>query len=356
MTAYQETLNILARQPRRWVVTGAAGFIGSNILEKLLLLGQHVVGLDNLESGYERNLRDVQRKVSAEAWEHFHFIQGDVRIRETCETAFAQADVVIHQAAVSSVPRSMGAPEETHAVNVTGFLNVLIAAIGKRVKRVVYASSSAVYGDDAGSPKSEERIGNAISPYAASKRMNELYADVFARCYGLSSVGLRYFNVYGPRQDPKGAYAAVIPTWISSLLKGEPVTINGDGKTTRDFCFIDDVVQANILAATTPIPADGGTVVCNIGTGSETSLNELFSTLRDCLGEKKALRTKEGFKAAPVYQDFRPGDIRHSCADISRARQLLGYEPAWDLKKGLAGIVGWYAASGIPEVTPSCTQ
>ena len=340
MSVYQQRLEEISRTPQAWVVTGAAGFIGSNLLERLLLSGQRVVGVDNLASGFQRNLDEVQHSVGTDCWERFQFIEGDIRDPQVCERALAGADHVIHLVARTSVPLSIKAPEETHSVNVSGFLGILMAARSHGVKRVVYASSSAVYGDDPHSPKVEERLGNSISPYATSKRMNELYADVFSRCYGLSTVGLRYFNIFGPRQDPNGAYAAVIPCWISAMFRGDEVSINGDGKTSRDFCFVQDVVQANILAATADMGEERGTTVFNIGTGKETTLNDLFVTLRDIVQREKG---GAGIHEA-IHKDFRPGDVRHSCADISRARRGLGFVPDCGLREGLASLVAWSVA------------
>src|SRR5689334_22601234 len=304
----------IAAAKRTWLVTGVAGFIGSNLLEALLSLGQDVVGLDNFSTGFQHNLDQVEAAVGPEAWSRFRFIEGDIRDLDTCREACAGVEVVLHEAALGSVPRSIDDPLTSHACNVTGFLNMLVAARDAGVKRFVYAASSAAYGDWPGLPKVEETIGRPLSPYGAGKYMNELYADVFGRCYGLETVGLRYFNVFGPRQDPDGAYAAVIPKWIAAMLRGETVYINGDGETARDFCFIDNVVQANILAATARNP-EAVNRVYNVALGDQTSLNELFGYLRDLLEARDAT-----FECAPaVYRDFRPGDVRFSRADISKA-------------------------------------
>ena len=333
MTDYEQRIAALRSSPRTWLVTGVAGFIGSNILQALLAAGQRVTGLDNLTTGSSSNLAEVEREVGPERWGNFRFLEADIRDAEVCHAVCQKVDFVLHQAALGSVPLSLEKPEETHAVNVTGFLNMLRAAREQGVHRFVYASSCAVYGDDSEPAKREERVGNAISPYAASKRMDELYADVFTRCYQLPTVGLRYFNIYGNRQDPNGAYAAVIPKWMSAICKGEQITIYGDGKTSRDFCFVKDVVQANVLAATheSIVTGDGGGLVCNVGTGVETSLNELSHTLCEIVAEHRP----EVKKSMPVYGEFRVGDIRQSRADISRARERLGFVPEYDLREGL---------------------
>lgn len=326
-------------------MTGVAGFIGSHLLQRLLLAGQTVVGLDNFTTGHRRNLADVEGAVGPSRWAKFRFIEGDIRDPDACERALAGADVVLHQAALASVPLSLERPEETHAVNVTGFFNVLEAARAARVRRVVYASSSAVYGDDPTSPKVEEQIGRALSPYATSKHVNELYADVFGRCYGLSSVGLRYFNVYGPRQDPNGAYAAVIPKWFEAFRQGDQVRIHGDGGTSRDFVYVADVVQVNLLAATAELEDGATSLVCNVGTGVETSLNDLFAAMRDVVQRAEPAR----IASEPIHGEFRPGDIRHSCADIHRAQSRLGFGPEHDLAQGLQATFEWYVHQRCPE-------
>jgi UDP-N-acetylglucosamine 4-epimerase len=333
-TTYEQIQAVLRSAPRTWLVTGVAGFIGSNLLESLLGLDQEVVGLDNWSAGYRQNLLEVQNLVTSEQWSRFKLIEGDIADPEVCHQACAGVDLVLHQAAMGSVPASMSDPASAHRSNVTGFLNMLLAAKAARVGRFVYASSSAVYGDDPQLPKVEASIGHPLSPYAATKLMNEIYADVFNRAYGLPCVGLRYFNVFGPRQDPAGSYAAVIPKWISALLKKEPVFINGDGETTRDFCHVANVAQANLLAATTPRP-EALNQVYNIALGERTTLNRLFHTLSSSLAA-------DSTQPRPVYQDFRPGDIRHSLADIAKARQLLGFEPTHNLERGLALCMDWY--------------
>ncbi len=324
---------------RRWLVTGSAGFIGSHLLEALLRMDQDVVSIDNFATGHRRNLDEVRRAVGERAWQRHTFIEGDIVDLDTCARACRRADVVLHQAALGSVPRSIEQPLATHAANATGFLNVLVAARDAGVKRFVYAASSSTYGDHPGLPKVEDEIGLPLSPYAVTKYVDELYARVFDRCYGIATVGLRYFNVFGPRQDPQGAYAAVIPRWAAAMLAGGPVTINGDGETTRDFCYVANVVQANLLAATTDVEGAMGQVY-NIAVGGKMSLNDLFATLKQSLIE----RHPELRIAAPVHGDFRAGDVRHSQADISKARRLLGYRPTHDPRAGLREALPWYEA------------
>lgn len=323
---------------RTWLVTGVAGFIGSNLLEYLLLHGQTVTGLDNFSTGYRKNLEEVRASVSPEQWSHFTFIEGDIRDPETCARACKGVELVLHQAALGSVPRSIADPLLTNANNVTGFLNMLVAARDCGVRRFVYAASSSTYGDHPGLPKVEHLIGAPLSPYAVTKYVNELYANVFFRTYGLDCVGLRYFNVFGKRQDPEGAYAAVIPQWFAGLMRGAPVWINGDGETSRDFCFIDNCVQANILAACGQHPEAPGQVF-NVACGQRTSLNELFALLR----EEAAKFVPACAGASASYRDFRAGDVRHSLADISKIQRILGYAPKFDLRAGLAQAGPWYA-------------
>ncbi len=356
MSAYQQLQTRLAQQPATWLVTGVAGFIGSNLLETLLKLDQRVVGLDNFATGHQRNLDEVQTLVTPAQWARFHFIQGDIRNLADCQRACNGVDYVLHQAALGSVPRSLEDPITTNSANVTGFLNILVAARDAKVKRFVYAASSSTYGDHPALPKVEDAIGKPLSPYAVTKYVNELYADVFARCYGLQSIGLRYFNVFGPRQDPEGAYAAVIPKWIASLIKGEPVYINGDGETSRDFCFVANAVQANLLAATVsdlpppPLgegrgggsPSPAANQVYNVAVGERTTLTELYAQLhRNLLPRYPHLQG-----AQPVHRDFRAGDVRHSLADIDKARRLLGYAPTQRIAEGLALAMPWYIAQG----------
>jgi UDP-N-acetylglucosamine/UDP-N-acetyl-alpha-D-glucosaminouronate 4-epimerase len=337
---YEELTARLAAQPRVWLVTGAAGFIGSNLLEALLRLDQRVIGLDNFSTGRKQSLDEVKGLVSPAQWERFQLQQADIGDLAACRTACTGVDYVLHQAALASVPLSMSDPVRTHRANVTGFLNMLIAARDAKVKRLVYASSSAIYGDDPGLPKIETKVGRLLSPYAATKAINEAYAQTFAMSYGVASIGLRYFNVFGPRQDPEGAYAAVIPKWIAALIKRQPVHINGDGQTSRDFCFVADVVQANLLAATTQIPGavDGA---YNVALGQRTTLNELFLLLQNALRAKDpALPDQQ-----PVYREFRRGDVRHSLADISKARRLLGFAPSHTIASGLEQAMDWYRRS-----------
>jgi UDP-N-acetylglucosamine/UDP-N-acetylgalactosamine 4-epimerase len=329
--------NRLRTQARRWLVTGSAGFIGSHLLETLLRLGQHVVSVDNFATGHRRNLDDVREAVGEQAWSRHTFIEVDIVDPVACRHCCDRVDVVLHQAALGSVPRSIEDPLATHAANATGFLNMLVAARDAGVERFVYAGSSSTYGDSPGLPKQEDTIGRPLSPYAVAKYVDELYAQVFTRCYGLGTIGLRYFNVFGPRQDPNGAYAAVIPRWAAAMLAGMPVVIHGDGGSTRDFCYVDNVVQANLLAATTDNPDAIGQVF-NVAVGGRMSLNELYAVLRDLVDERHPqLRV-----APPAYDDFRPGDVRHSQADIAKAQRLLGYVPTHDVRLGLRNALPWY--------------
>lgn len=340
-TSYEAVKNDLCFAPKTWLITGCAGFIGSNLLEQLLKLEQRVVGLDNFSTGKQRNLDEVQTLVSDVQWRRFRFIEGDIRDLATCQHACSGVDYVLHQAALGSVPRSIDDPITSNASNVTGFLNMLVAARDARVKRFVYAASSSTYGDHPGLPKVEETIGRPLSPYAVTKYVNELYADVFGRCYGLASIGLRYFNVFGPRQDPDGAYAAVIPKWIAALLRHEPIYINGTGETSRDFCYVQNAVQANLLAACVERP-EAVNQVYNVAVNARTDLNQLFALLRDGLtaGHPELRAVK------PVYQDFRAGDVLHSQADIAKAGQLLGYQPTHTIAQGVAEALGWYERNG----------
>jgi UDP-N-acetylglucosamine 4-epimerase len=340
MTRYEQLQSEMKTAPRAWLVTGVAGFIGSHLLETLLKLDQRVVGLDNLETGKRANLEQVRTLVSPAQWARFRLIEGDIADVAVCQASCAGAAIVLHQAALGSVPRSIAEPLVSHRTNVTGFLQMQLAARDAGVKRFVYASSSAVYGDHPGLPKVEDKVGRVLSPYAATKAMNETYADVCAQAYGLESIGLRYFNVFGPRQDPEGAYAAVIPKWIAALLRREPVRINGDGETSRDFCYIANVVQANLLAATTANPAAVNQAY-NIAVGERTTLNELFALLQAGLRKRDAALPEQ----QPVYQDFRPGDVRHSHADISKAARLLDYAPTHRIGEGLEVAFDWYRAN-----------
>ncbi len=342
-TAYETLQATLRAQPRTWLVTGVAGFIGSNLLETLLRLDQRVVGLDNFATGHQRNLDEVRTLVDETQWARFRFIEGDIRELADCQAACAGVDHVLHQAALGSVPRSLADPIATNAANITGFLNMLVAARDAGVSRFVYAASSSTYGDHPGLPKVEEVIGKPLSPYAVTKYVNELYADVFARSYGFQTIGLRYFNVFGARQDPAGAYAAVIPKWAASLLAGETVFINGDGETSRDFCYVANAVQANLLAATTP-DKDAVNQVYNVAVGDRTTLNLLFELLRDGLA---AQGVEPGVKA--VHRDFRAGDVRHSQADVSKAARLLGYVPSQALRDGIRLALPWYVERFRPR-------
>ncbi|GAA0841497.1 NAD-dependent epimerase/dehydratase family protein [Marinobacter szutsaonensis] len=332
---YPEPLDQLLKQPKTWLITGAAGFIGSNLLEHLLKLNQSVVGLDNFATGYQRNLDEVRSLVSAEQWARFGFIEGDIRNPEDCVRACEGVDYVLHQAALGSVPRSLNDPVTTNAANITGFLNMLVAARDAGVKSFTYAASSSTYGDHPALPKVEENIGKPLSPYAVTKYVNELYADVFARSYGFKAIGLRYFNVFGKRQDPNGAYAAVIPKWTAAIVRGEDVFINGDGETSRDFCFIENAVQANFLASTAKDSAKNE--VYNVAVGDRTTLNDLFAALKSALAENGVVYGK-----APVYRDFRPGDVRHSLADIGKAASKLGYAPEFRIREGITRAMPWY--------------
>jgi len=335
MNRFEEIQISLRKQPKKWLVTGCAGFIGSNLLEILLQLDQVVVGLDNFSTGYQHNLDEVRELVNADQWARFDFIHGDIRDLDTCRRAVRGADYVLHQAALGSVPRSLTDPVTTNEVNIAGFLNMLVASRDEEVTSFVYAASSATYGDHPELPKVEERIGKPLSPYAVTKLVNELYADVFARNYGFKAIGLRYFNVFGKRQDPKGAYAAVIPKWIASMIRDDDVVINGDGQTSRDFCFVDNAVQANLLAALAQ--QDSMNSVYNVAVNDATTLNQLFDYL------KMELRNNDiHFGKEPLYEDFRKGDVRHSQADISKAMRYLGYMPAYRIRDGLAITMPWY--------------
>lgn len=336
MNQYQQVCANLQATPKTWLVTGVAGFIGSNLLETLLKLNQTVVGLDNFATGHRHNLDEVKSLVTAEQWAKFSFIEGDIRQFADCQKACAGVDYVLHEAALGSVPRSIADPITTNETNISGFLNMLTAARDAGVASFTYAASSSTYGDHPALPKVEENIGNPLSPYAVTKYVNELYADVFAKTYGFKTIGLRYFNVFGQRQDPKGAYAAVIPKWTSSMIAGEDVFINGDGETSRDFCFIQNVVQANILAATTQSD-EAKNQVYNVALGDRTTLNELY------LAIQAALATNDvNFERDPVYREFRAGDVRHSQASIAKIEQGLGYAPQFKIAEGIQLAMRWY--------------
>jgi len=337
MTKFESVLESLKTNPETWLVTGVAGFIGSNLIESLLKNNQIVVGLDNFATGHQYNLDKVQSLVTEEQWKNFTFINGDIRKIEDCHAACKGVQYVLHQAALGSVPRSVEDPVSTNETNIDGFLNMLVAARDANVKRFVYAASSSTYGDHPDLPKEEDKIGNPLSPYAVTKYVNELYAQVFARTYGFKTIGLRYFNIFGYRQDPNGAYAAVIPKWVSDMLHGEAVYINGDGETSRDFCFIDNTVQINILAATTEDP-DATNQVYNVALNDQTTLTELFNSIRrELIARKPELVIPD-----PHYRDFRAGDVRHSRADISKAQKLLGYAPKYKIDEGLELSMDWY--------------
>lgn len=337
MNAYASLRTELVAHPRRWLVTGVAGFIGCNLLEALLGLDQTVVGLDNFATGHQRNLDQIRAAVDPGQWSRFRFIEGDIRELDACREAVAGVDYVLHQAALGSVPRSIEDPIRTNQANIDGFLNMLVAARDARCKRFVYAASSSTYGDHPDLPKIEERIGKPLSPYAVTKYVNELYADIFARTYGLEAIGLRYFNIFGPHQDPDGAYAAVIPRWIATMCRGEAVAVNGDGETSRDFCYIANTVQANLLAATSQRP-DAANQVYNVAVGERTSLNDLYSLIR----RELEARLPDLVIAPPTYRDFRAGDVRHSLADIGKAKTRLGYEPSHTIAQGMREAMDWY--------------
>lgn len=337
MTAYQDAQQHLKDHQYHWLITGVAGFIGSNLLEALLRLNQKVTGLDNFSTGYRHNLDQVRELAGPDAWRNFSFIEGDIRKLEDCARACSGVDYVLQQAALGSVPRSIENPILTNETNVTGFLNLLVASRDAKVKRFVYAASSSTYGDHPDLPKVESAIGKPLSPYAVTKYFNELYADVFARCYGLDSIGLRYFNVFGPRQDPNGAYAAVIPQWIAALIRNQTLRINGDGETTRDFCFVDNAVQVNLLAALAKSP-EAVNQVYNVALNDRTSLNQLYEMMRSLLAQS----FPHVHKHRPQYVNFRDGDIRHSQADISKAVGLLGFQPTHRIGDGLKEAMDWY--------------
>ena len=337
MSEFEKLCEQLASSPKKWLITGVAGFIGSNLLETLHKLGQTVVGLDNFATGHQRNLDEVKSTVSEEQWANFSFIEGDIRDYATCKNAVENIDYVLHQAALGSVPRSIADPLTSNAANVSGFLNMLQAAKEANVDSFTYAASSSTYGDHPALPKVEENIGNPLSPYAVTKYVNELYANVYARTYGFKSIGLRYFNVFGKRQDPNGAYAAVIPKWTAAMIEGEDVFVNGDGETSRDFCFIENTVQMNILAACANDQAKDQ--VYNVAVGDRTTLNDLYQSIASSLKSNGIEVSNE-----PVYRDFRAGDVRHSQADISKAKKNLGYDPKFNISAGIDKAMPWYIA------------
>lgn len=345
MTKYEKLQEHLKSNQYTWLITGVAGFIGSNLLEKLLVLDQKVIGLDNFETGYQHNidqaLEDARKQLKEEGGKlqtlNFKFINGDIRDIENCHQACKDVDYILHQAALGSVPRSIEDPIRTNKANIDGFLNMLVAAKDAKIKRFVYAASSSTYGDHPDLPKVEDKIGNPLSPYAVTKVVNELYANVFAKTYGFKTIGLRYFNIFGKRQDPEGAYAAVIPKWVASILKTEDIFINGDGETSRDFCYIDNTVQMNLLAAM----ADNDEAtdqVYNVALNDRTSLNQLYQMIEERLIQRVSGLSKKD----PIYRGFRAGDVRHSQADISKAQKLLGYQPTHKIAKGLDEAMQWY--------------
>ena len=333
-------MEIFNNSQKKWLVTGCAGFIGSNLLEYLLQNNQKVVGLDNFSTGFQHNLNEVKEIVGNEKWANFTFIEGDIRHFDNCVKATKNVDIILHQAALGSVPRSIADPITTHDVNVSGFVNMLKAAVDNKVQRFVYASSSSVYGDHPELPKIEKNIGQQLSPYAVGKYCDELYAQVFSKNYGIETIGLRYFNVFGPRQDPNGAYAAVIPLWFKAILKQIPPIINGDGETSRDFCYINNVVQMNILCGISSNPQAINNVY-NVAYGEQTTLNQLFYYIRELLYKNNSLQ--------PIYQEFRNGDIRHSLADISKAISLVNYQPQFNIQQGLQQAAKWYKELFKPE-------
>lgn len=337
MAKYQDVLASIAKTPRTWLITGVAGFIGSNLLETLLKAGQRVRGLDNFATGYQKNLDMVKQAVGEERWKNFTFFEGDIRNLADCASACAGADIVLHEAALGSVPKSIANPIATNENNINGFLNMLVAARDAGIKRFVYAASSSTYGDEQTLPKKEERIGSPLSPYAVTKYVNELYAKVFASTYGTRCIGLRYFNIFGQRQDPDGAYAAVIPKWFSGIVEKEQIFVNGDGETSRDFCYIDNCVQANILAGMAE--DDAWNRVYNVAFGERTTLNELFELIKTEVIKYHS----DAAAAKPTHRDFRAGDVRHSLADISLAEKYLGYKPQFSVREGLVIAGEWYA-------------
>ncbi|ATL98055.1 Vi polysaccharide biosynthesis UDP-N-acetylglucosaminuronic acid C-4 epimerase TviC [Aeromonas sp. CA23] len=340
MMKYSKVKETLKKDPKVWLITGVAGFIGSNLLEQLLKLNQFVIGIDNFSTGYQHNLDEVKSEVSAVQWSLFNFIDGDIRNIDECREIVKGVDYVLHQAALGSVPRSINDPIATNETNISGFLNMLVASHDERVKSFTYAASSSTYGDHLALPKVESNIGNQLSPYAVTKYVNELYADVFARVYNFKCIGLRYFNVFGKRQDPSGSYSAVIPKWTSAMIGGDDIFINGDGETSRDFCFIENVIQMNILSATTS--ENNKNNVYNVAVGDRTSLNSLYYSILDSLKNNNI-----NYNKAPIYRDYRAGDVRHSQADISKARDMLGYEPKYKILEGISLSMPWYIRDAL---------
>jgi UDP-N-acetylglucosamine 4-epimerase len=344
MTKYEQLQERLKDNQNTWLITGVAGFIGSNLLEKLLILNQKVVGLDNFDTGYQHNIdqaiQDANNATGNDLRGNFKFINGDIRELGDCKEACSGIDYVLHQAALGSVPRSIEDPINTNRANIDGFLNMLVASKDAYVKRFVYAASSSTYGDHPDLPKVEDNIGNPLSPYAVTKVVNELYANVFAKTYGFQTIGLRYFNIFGKRQDPNGPYAAVIPKWVAAIINKEDVFINGDGETSRDFCYIDNTVQMNLLAATTDND-EATDQVYNVALNDRTSLNKLYQMIE----EKLIQRTQGLEKREPIYRDFRAGDVRHSQANIDKAQALLNYHPQYMISEGMDELMDWYLNS-----------
>ncbi len=338
MNRFERICEQLKNEPKTWLITGVAGFIGSNLLEKLLKLNQRVVGLDNFATGHQVNLDEVRSLTSEEQWARFRFVEGDICDFEMCKKVVKGVDYILHQAALGSVPRSIADPITSNASNVSGFLNMLHAAKEEKVASFTYAASSSTYGDHPALPKIEENIGNPLSPYAVTKYVNELYASVYSKTYNFKAIGLRYFNVFGKRQDPNGAYAAVIPKWTAAMIRDENVFINGDGETSRDFCYIANTVQMNILAATAPEGSKNE--VYNVAVGDRTTLNDLYKAIEYALSENNVNVTKR-----PIYQEFRAGDVRHSQADINKARINLGYEPQFRIGEGIKEAMAWYVTN-----------
>lgn len=343
MMKYNKIKETLKKEPKVWLITGVAGFIGSNLLEELLKLNQFVVGIDNFSTGYQHNLDEVKAEVSAVQWSQFNFIEGDIGNIDECRKVVKGVDYVLHQAALGSVPRSINDPIATNETNISGFLNILVASRDERVKSFTYAASSSTYGDHPALPKIENNIGNPLSPYAVTKYVNELYANVFAQVYNFKCIGLRYFNVFGRRQDPSGSYSAVIPKWTSAMIRGDDIFINGDGETSRDFCFIENVVQMNVLSATAS--DDNKDNVYNVAVGDRTSLNLLYYSILDSLKKNNI-----SYNKAPIYRDYRAGDVRHSQADISKARDMLGYEPQYRVLEGISMSMPWYIRNALKNI------
>lgn len=344
MKNFEEISSYLKKNQHTWLITGVAGFIGSNLLEALLKLNQKVVGFDNFDTGYQHNINEAisdaaisLKSTQAEVSKNFKFINGDIRILNDCINACKKIEYVLHHAAIGSVPRSIQDPIYTNKANIDGFLNMLVSANEAKVKMFVYAASSSTYGDSKELPKIEDRIGKPISPYAVTKLVNELYADVFNSVYGFNSIGLRYFNIFGKRQDPNGAYAAVIPQWINRILNNQSIYINGNGKNSRDFCYVENVIQINILSALSE-NKNSHNEVYNVAFNDRTSLNRLHDLINSELLKK--LPNLDSNK--PIYREPRAGDIMHSLADISKAEKMLNYKPEYNIEHGLNLTIDWF--------------